>query len=186
MNVKGLKIVSPSTPHDCKGLLKSAVRQDNPIVFLTHKVLGGLKGQVPEGEFTVPIGKAEVKREGDKVTVVASALMLHRALAAAGTLQQNGISIEVIDPRTIIPIDKETIIQSVKKTGRLVVMDEEPITGSWASEVAAIVAEEAFDYLDGPIRRVCAPDTPIPFSPVLERYWMPSEETLIKAIREIV
>lgn len=186
MNVKGLKIVSPSTPYDCKGLLKSAVREDNPVVFLTHKVLGSITGQVPDGEYIVPIGKAEVKREGDRVTVVASALMLHRALAVAKTLEEKGISVEVIDPRTIIPIDKQTIIQSVKKTGRLVVMDEEPVTGSWASEVAAIVAEEAFDYLDAPIRRVCAPDTPIPFSPVLERYWMPSEEALIKTIREIL
>ena len=181
INVKGLKIVSPSTPYDCKGLLKSAVREDNPVVFLTHKVLGSITGQVPDGEYIVPIGKAEVKREGDRVTVVASALMLHRALAVAKTLEEKGI-----DPRTIIPIDKQTIIQSVKKTGRLVVMDEEPVTGSWASEVAAIVAEEAFDYLDAPIRRVCAPDTPIPFSPVLERYWMPSEEALIKTIREIL
>ena len=186
MNVKGLKIVSPSTPYDCKGLLKSAVREDNPVVFLTHKELGSITGQVPDGEYIVPIGKAEVKREGDRVTVVASALMLHRALAVAKTLEEKGISVEVIDPRTIIPIDKQTIIQSVKKTGRLVVMDEEPVTGSWASEVAAIVAEEAFDYLDAPIRRVCAPDTPIPFSPVLERYWMPSEEALIKTIREIL
>ena len=186
INVKGLKIVSPSTPYDCKGLLKSAVREDNPVVFLTHKVLGSITGQVPDGEYIVPIGKAEVKREGDRVTVVASALMLHRALAVAKTLEEKGISVEVIDPRTIIPIDKQTIIQSVKKTGRLVVMDEEPVTGSWASEVAAIVAEEAFDYLDAPIRRVCAPDTPIPFSPVLERYWMPSEEALIKTIREIL
>ena len=186
MNVKGLKIDSPSTPYDCKGLLKSAVREDNPVVFLTHKVLGSITGQVPDGEYIVPIGKAEVKREGDRVTVVASALMLHRALAVAKTLEEKGISVEVIDPRTIIPIDKQTIIQSVKKTGRLVVMDEEPVTGSWASEVAAIVAEEAFDYLDAPIRRVCAPDTPIPFSPVLERYWMPSEEALIKTIREIL
>jgi pyruvate/2-oxoglutarate/acetoin dehydrogenase E1 component len=186
MNVKGLKIVTPSNPCDAKGLLKSAVREDNPVVFLTHKMLQGIKGQIPEGEYTIPIGQAEVKREGDKATVVASALMLHRALAAAKTLEEKGISVEVIDPRTIIPIDKQTIIQSVKKTGRLVVMDEEPKTGSWASEVAAIIAEEAFDYLDAPIKRVCAPDTPIPFSPVLERYWMPSEEALIKTINEII
>jgi len=185
MNIKGLKIVSPSTPYDVKGLLKSAIRQNNPIVFLTHKMLGSMKGQVPEDDYTVPIGKAEVKREGNKVTVVASALMLHRALAVAKTLEEKGISVEVIDPRTIIPIDMQTIIQSVKKTGRLVVMDEEPKTGSWASEIAATVSEEAFDYLDAPVRRVCAPDTPIPFSPVLERYWMPSEEALIGAISEI-
>ena len=186
MNVQGLKIVAPSTPYDAKGLLKAAIREDNPVVFLTHKMLGGVPGQVPEEDFTVPIGKADIKREGKNVTVVALALMVHRALSAAQKLQEKGISIEVIDARTVKPLDKETIFASVKKTGRLVIMDEEPLTGSWASEVAATVVEEAFDYLDAPIKRVCAPDTPIPFSPPLEKYWMPSEEALIKAIEGIM
>jgi pyruvate dehydrogenase E1 component beta subunit len=149
-------------------------------------MLGGVAGQVPEEDYTVPIGKADVKREGKNVTVVALALMVHRALSAAQKLQEKGISIEVIDARTVKPLDKPTIFASVKKTGRLVIMDEEPVTGSWASEVAAVVAEEAFDYLDAPIKRVCAPDTPIPFSPGLEKYWMPSEEALIKAIEGIM
>jgi len=186
MNVQGLKIVAPATPFDAKGLLKAAIREDNPVVFLAHKLLGGVPGQVPEEDFTVPIGQADIKREGKNVTVVALALMVHRALAAAQKLQEKGISVEVIDARTVKPLDKETIFTSVKKTGRLVIMDEEPLTGSWASEVAATVAEEAFDYLDAPIKRVCAPDTPIPFSPPLEKYWMPSEEALIKAIEGIM
>lgn len=185
MNIQGLKIVAPSTPYDAKGLLKSAIRDDNPVAFLTHKMLGGMAGQIPDGEYTVPLGQADIKREGKDVTVVALALMVHRALAAAKKLEEKGISLEVIDPRTVKPLDKQTIIQSVKKTGRLVIFDEEPKTGSWAAEVAAIVAEEAFDYLDAPIKRVCAPDTPIPFSPVLENYWMPSEEALVKAVLEI-
>ena len=186
MAIKGLKIVVPSTPNDAKGLLKSAIREDNPVIFLTHKLLGFIKGYVPDGEYTIPLGQSDIKREGKDVTVVAVALMLHRALAAAVKLQEKGISVEVIDPRTLVPLDKQAIIESVKKTGRLIIMDEEPKTGSWAAEVSAIVAEEAFDYLDAPIKRVCAPDTPIPFSPVLEKFWMPGEDDLIRAVTEIM
>ena len=186
MAIKGLKIVVPSTPYDAKGLLKSAIREDNPVIFLSHKRLGGrLTSQIPDEEYTIPLGQADVKREGTDVTVVATALMVHRALTAASTLQEEGISLEVIDPRTLVPLDKELIIESVKKTGRLVILSEEPRTGSWAAEVSAIIAEEAFDYLDAPIKRVCAPDTPVPFSPVLERFWIPDEQNLIQAIREI-
>lgn len=186
MNIQGLKIVAPSTPYDAKGLLKTSIREDNPVVFLAHKMLGGLIGEVPDGDFTVPLGQAETKREGKDVTVVALSLMVHRAISAAQKLQQKGISIEVIDARTVKPLDKQAIFESVKKTGRLVIMDEEPVTGSWASEVAAIVVEEIFDYLDAPIKRVCAPNTPIPFSPGLEKYWMPSETTLIQTIEGIL
>jgi len=188
MRCTGLKIVVPATPYDAKGLLKSAIREDNPVIFLEHKLLitGGTKGEVPEEEYTIPLGKADIKREGSDVTVVATALMVHRALAAATKLQEKGISIEVVDPRTLVPLDKQTIIDSVKKTGRLVIMDEEPITGSAAGEIAAIVAEEAFDFLDAPIKRVCAPDTPVPFSPPLEKIWMPDEDNLIKAVTEIM
>ena len=187
MSIPGLKIVSPATPYDAKGLLKTAIRDDNPVVFFEHKalLLGGMKGEVPEEEYTVPFGKAAIKREGSDVTAVAIGLMVHRALAAASKLQEKGISIEVIDPRTTVPLDKQAIIDSVKKTGRMVIMDEEPKTGSAASEIAAIVAEEAFDFLDAPIKRVCAPDTPVPFSAVLEKFWMPDEEDLIKAVTEI-
>ena len=186
MAIKGLKLVAPSTPYDAKGLLKAAIREDNPVVMLSHKMVGRLTSEIPDEEYTIPLGKADIKREGSDVTVVAIEFMVHRALAAADKLQQKGISIEVIDPRTLVPLDKETIINSVKKTGRLVIMSEEPMTGSAAAEISAIVAEEAFDFLDAPIKRVCAPDTPIPFSPVLEKFWMPGEEDLIKAVTEIM
>ena len=142
--------------------------------------------EIPEGESNRPLRKADIKREGKDVTVVATALMVHRALKAEDKLQEKGISIEIIDPRTWVPLDKQAVIDSVKKTGRLVIMDEEPKTGSAASEISAIVAEEAFDFLDAPIKRVCAPDTPTPFSSVLEKFWMPDEEDLIKAVTEIV
>ena len=189
MSIPGLKIASPSTPYDAKGLLKSAIRDDNPVIYFIHKkiLLSGIKGEVPEGEYTIPLGKADTKREGSDVTVVAMGLMVHRALAAADKLQkEKGISIEVIDPRTVVPLDKQAIYDSLKKTGRLVIMDEEPKTGSASAEIAALVAEEAFDFLDAPIKRVCAPNTPVPFSPVLENFWMPNEENLIKAISEIM
>ncbi len=186
MAIQGLKLVVASTAYDAKGLLKSAIREDNPVLFLTHKMLGRLTSQVPEEEYTIPLGKADIKREGSDVTVVAIAFMVHRALAAAAKLQQKGISIEVIDPRTLVPLDKQAIIDSVKKTGRLVVMSEESKTASSAGEISSIVAEEAFDFLDAPIKRVCALDTPVPFSPVLEKFWMPDEDDLIKAVTEIM
>jgi pyruvate/2-oxoglutarate/acetoin dehydrogenase E1 component len=187
LRATGLKIVLPSTPYDAKGLIKSAIREDNPVLVSYHLnlIATGLKGKVPDEEYTIPLGKADIKREGSDVTVVATSLMVHRALAAADKLQEKGISVEVIDPRTLMPLDKQTIIDSIKKTGKLVVMDEEPITGSAAGEIVAIIAEEAFDLLDAPIKRVCAPDTPIPFSSVLEKLWMPDEENLIKAVTEI-
>jgi len=186
MTVQGLKLVAPSTPYDAKGLLKSAIREDNPVMFLTHKRLGGIISQVPDEEYLIPLGQADIKREGSDVTVVAIELMVHRALAAAERLQEEGISLEIIDPRTLVPLDKQTIIDSVKKTGRLVIISEEPRTGSAAAEIAATVAEEAFDFLDAPVKRVCAPDTPIPFSPALEKFWLPDENNLIKAVREII
>jgi len=186
MATKGLKLVVASTPYDAKGLLKSAIREDNPVVVLAHKMVGRLTSEVPDEEYTIPLGKADIKREGSDVTVVAIEFMVHRALAAADKLQQKGISIEVIDPRTLVPLDKETIIDSVKKTGRLVIISEEPRTGSAAGEISAIIAEEAFDFLDAPIKRVCAPDTPVPFSPVLEKFWVPDEEDLIRAVTEIM
>jgi len=188
MSIPGLKIVAPSTPYDAKGLIKSAIREDNPVQVFYHKnlILSGLKGEVPEKEYTIPLGKADVKREGSDVTVVATMLMTHRALAAAENLKAKGIDIEVIDPRSLAPLDKETIFKSLKKTGKLVIMVEEPKTGSSASEIAAVVAEEAFDLLKAPIKRVCAPDTAIPFTPALEKVWMPDEDKLIKAVTEIM
>ena len=187
MSVVGLKLITPATPYDAKGLIKSAIRDDDPVVCCYHTLLiaNDLKDEVPEEEYIIPLGKADIKREGSDVTVVATSLMVHRALAAAEKLQEKGISIEVIDPRTLVPLDEQAIIDSVEKTGRLVVMDEEAKTGSAASEIAAVVAEEAFDLLKAPIRRVCAPNTPIPFCPPLEQIWMPSEEELIRAVSEI-
>ncbi|UCB45369.1 MAG: alpha-ketoacid dehydrogenase subunit beta [Spirochaetota bacterium] len=188
MSIPGLKIVSPATPYDAKGLLKSAIRDDNPVIYFEHLalLLGGLKGEVPKEDYTIPLGEADIKKEGSDVTVVAIANMVHVALAAADTLKKDGISVEVIDPRCIVPLDQNTIIESVKKTGKLVIIDEEPKTGSAASEISAVVAEEAMEYLDAPIKRVCAPNTPVPFSPVLEKFWMPDEEKLIKAINSIM
>ena len=187
MAIPGLKIVAPATPYDAKGLIKSAIREDNPVQVLYHikLIFDRLTGEVPEEEYTIPIGVADIKREGKDITVVAVGLMVHRALATATKLQEKGISLEIVDLRSLAPIDKQTIINSVKKTGRLVIMDEEPKTASASAEIAAIVAEEAFDLLDAPIKRVCAPDTPIPFSPSLEKAWMPDEEDLIKAVTEI-
>ena len=188
MSIPGLKIVVPSTPYDAKGLIKSAIREDNPVQVFYHKnlILGGLKGEVPEKEYTIPLGEADVKREGSDVTVIATMLMTHRALAAAEKLKAKGIDVEVIDPRSLAPLDKETIFKSLKKTGKLVIMVEEPKAGSSASEIAAVVVEEAFDLLKAPIKRVCAPDTAIPFTPALEKVWMPDEDKLIKAVTEIM
>jgi len=190
LGIPGLKIVVPSGPLEALGLLKSAIRDDNPVICLHHALLlsrpkkGELTEEEPEGEYIIPLGKAAVKREGRDVTVVATAAMVRRALAAADKLQQKGISVEVVDLRTLVPLDKQTIIDSVKKTGRLVIMDEEVRSASVAGQIAAIIAEEAFDFLDAPIKRVCAPDTPVPYSPVLEKFWMPDEDKLIKAILE--
>lgn len=186
MGVRGLKIVVPSTPYDAKGLLKSSIRDNNPVLFLSHKKLTPIKNQIPDEEYLVPLGKADVKRPGNDVTVVAVAYMVHVALNAAVALEKEGISVEVVDPRTLIPLDKRTILDSVKKTGRAVVISEEPKTGSSAAQVAAMIAEEGFDYLDAPVRTVGCPDTPVPFSPVLERYYVPDEARLIKTIKEIV
>ncbi len=189
MSIPGLKIVLPSNAYDAKGLLKTAIRDDNPVMFFEHKFLmwAGPKSDVPEEEYLIPLGQADIKREGKDVTVVATAAMVTRALNAAETLQkEKGISIEVIDPRTIVPFDKETVLNSVKKTGRLVVFTEECETGSFAGQVAAIVADKGFDYLDAPIKRVNAPDTPVPYGVVLEDYWIPNEEKLIKTINEIL
>ena len=188
MSIPGLKVVVPSSPYDMKGLLKSSIREDNPVIVLEHRMMiaSSKKDRIPDEEYTIPLGKADIKRKGKDASVVAIGYMVNRALAAAEKLQEKGISVEVIDPRTIVPLDKQAIVDSVKKTGKLVIMTEEPKTGGAAGEIAAIVAEEAFDHLDAPIKRVCAPDTPVPYSPPLEKAWMPDEEDLIKAINEVL
>jgi len=186
MHVPGLKVVTPSTPYDAKGLLISSIRDDNPVVFIEHKMLYGIEGEVPEDSYTIPLGKADVKREGTDATVVATMMMVHKALSAAEKLAQDGISVEVVDPRTLSPLDMDTIVESVKKTHRLVVVHEEVKFAGSGAEIAASVAEEAFDYLDAPIKRIGAPFTPVPFSPTLEDAFIPSEEDIISAVKEVV
>ena len=188
MAIPGLKVVMPSTPYDAKGLMKAAIRDDSPVLFMTHAlvILKNIKSQIPDEDYIVPLGKADIKREGSDVTVVATGYMVHRALAAAQKLQEKGISIEIVDPRSLVPLDKEAILKSVKKTGRLVTLTEDPKNGSAGSIIAAMVAEEGFDLLDAPIKRVAAIDTPIPYAPPLEDFYVPQEEGLIKAVTEIV
>jgi len=185
MHVPGLYVAVPSTPYDAKGLLKTAIRGDNPVFFCEHKLLYPIQGEVPKEDYTIPFGTADVKKEGSDVTVIATLYMVHKALNVAEELEKEGISVEVVDPRTLTPLDKKTIVESVKKTGRLVVITEDCKTAGVSAEIAALVAEEAIDYLDAPIKRVAEPDTPIPFSPTLEQYVIPNEKAIIKAIKEI-
>lgn len=186
MHVPGLKVVAPSTAYDAKGLLISSIRDDNPIIFVEHKFIYDLEGEVPEDTYTVPLGKADVKRQGSDVTIIATMAMVHRALEAAEELSKEGISVEVIDPRTLQPLDGETIIESVKKTHKVVIVHEAVKFAGPGAEIAAMIAEEAFDYLDAPIKRVAAPFTPVPFSPVLEQEYIPSKEKIIAAVKEAV
>ena len=186
MHVPGLLVGVPSTPYDAKGLLKTAIRGDNPVMFCEHKLLYPIEGEVPEEEYVLPFGLAEVKREGADVTIVATMFMVHKSLEAAMTLEKEGLSVEVIDPRTLVPLDKDAIKASVKKTGRLVVVSEDCRTAGVTAEIVAVAAEEALDYLDAPIKRVAEPDTPIPFSPPLEKHVIPDEKSIVKAVREII
>jgi acetoin:2,6-dichlorophenolindophenol oxidoreductase subunit beta len=197
-HVPGLKVVCPATAYDAKGLLKSAVRDDNPVLIFEHKLLYGSKGarsekgaispvgEVPEDDYLVPFGKGEIRRSGKDVSIVANLLMLYRALNAAETLSLQGIQAEVIDPRTLVPLDKELILGSVRKTGRLVIVEEDNRTNGWGAEIAAIVADEAFIWLDSPIKRVCAPDVPPPFAPPLEREYVPSEQRIVDAVLSLL
>jgi len=186
IHVPGLYVAAPSTPYDAKGLLKKAIRGSNPVFFCEHKLLYPIEGEVPEEEYLIPFGVADIKREGADVTVVATLYMVHKALNAAEELGGEGISVEVVDPRTLTPLDKQVIINSVKKTGRMVIVSEDCKTAGVSAEIAAVVAEEAIDYLDAPIKRVAEPDTPIPFSPPLEQYVIPDEKAIIKAVKEVV
>lgn len=186
MHTPGLYVVAPSTPVDCKGLLKTAIRDDNPVIFFEHKKLYPDKGEVPDGDFTIPLGVADIKREGKHVTIVAISLMVRRALAVAEKLSAEGIDVEVMDPRTLVPMDWEAIFTSVRKTGRAVIADEGPFTCGAAAEIAARISNDCFDYLDAPVVRVCAKDTPIPFSPPLEDFVIPSEHDIENAVRSVV
>jgi pyruvate/2-oxoglutarate/acetoin dehydrogenase E1 component len=186
VHVPGLIVIQPSTPYDAKGLLKSAIRDDNPVVFIEHKLLYNTTGPVPEEEYLVPIGVADVKRPGRHVTVVATSRMVLFALKAAEELARRGIQAEVIDPRTLKPLDVETIVRSVQKTGRLVVVNEGHLTGGFTAEVAARVQREAFDWLDAPIMQVAAEDVPLPYNGRLELEAIPGEQDIINAVLEVI
>jgi acetoin:2,6-dichlorophenolindophenol oxidoreductase subunit beta len=186
-HVPGLKVIQPSTPHDAKGMLLAAVADPDPVMIFEHKLLYKMKGPVPEGRYTVPIGKAEMRREGTDVTIVATAIMVHRALDAAATLAEEGIEAEVIDLRSLRPMDTPTIIESVKKTGKLVCVYEGVKTLGIGAEIAAAIAEsEAFDYLDAPILRLGGAECPIPYNPELEKAAVPQVNTILHGVRELV
>ncbi|MEE8556735.1 MAG: alpha-ketoacid dehydrogenase subunit beta [Myxococcota bacterium] len=184
--IPGLKTVVPSCPADAKGLLLASIRDDDPVIFCEHKGLYFTKGPCPEGDVEVPLGKADVKRAGEDVTVVAVGKMVGVALDAAQRLSDDEISVEVVDPRTLSPLDEETLLSSLEKTGRLVVVDESTPRCSFATDVAALAADRGFDLLDAPIKRVTAPHSPVPFSPVLEDAFMPGPERVMSAIREVL
>lgn len=184
-HVPGLKVVIPATAADAKGLLKTAIRDSDPVMFFEHKMLYGIRDEVPEADHLVPLGKAVIRKAGTDVTVVAYGLMVHKALRAADVLEQQGIQAEVIDLRTIKPLDKRTVVESVIKTSRLIVVHEACVFGGIGGEIAAIVAKEAFGYLDAPVERLGAPDTPVPFSPTLEDFYIPSEEQIIRTAMDI-
>ena len=177
-HVPGLKVALPSTPYDAKGLLKTAIRDDNPVVFFEDKMMFAVKGPVPDGEYTIPFGVADVKREGEDVTIVATSSMVYVGLEAAELLADEGVSAEVVDPRTLVPLDRETLVASAKKTGRVVVVDEGHTSYGASAELAAAIAEDAFYWLDAPVRRAAAMDVPVPFSPVLEDQTVPTPESV--------
>jgi pyruvate dehydrogenase E1 component beta subunit len=203
MHTPGLKVVVPSTPYDAKGLLISAIRDNNPVLFLEHKALygsaspgggkavgdrsvGELGSEVPDEPYTIPLGAADVKRAGKHVTVVATLLMVHRSLAVARRLAEEGVELEVIDPRSLVPLDANTIFESVRRTHRAVVVSEDVSRAGVGAELAALIAHDAFDYLDAPVERVCAADTPIPFAPRAEAAVIPQEETIYQAVRRVL
>ena len=186
MHIPGLYLAVPSTPYDAKGLMIEAIRNDNPVVFVEHKKLYVEKGDVPEESYTIPFGQAEIKREGSDVTIVATHALVARSLNAAEEAAKEGIDVEIVDPRTLVPLDRAAILESVKKTGRLLVADEGHKTCGVAAEVSAMVAEEAIYYLKAPVARVCSPDTPVPFSPPLEQAYIPDVKDLVPAIKRLM
>ena len=186
VHTPGLIVVTPTTPYDAKGLLNASIKSENPVIFVENKRTMNVKGEVPEEYYTIPFGKADIKREGEDLTIVATQALVYDALRVADDLEDEGISIEVIDPRTLKPLDKETIFKSVEKTGRLIVADESWLLCGVASEISALVAEERLTYLDAPIIRIGAPDTPCPFSPPLEAAYIPGEREIREAIKKIL
>jgi len=186
MNIPGLRLVAPSTPYDAKGLLKTAIREDSPVLFFEPHLLYRVRGPVPEEEYTIPFGRADIKRRGEDVTIVAVSAMVPRAVEAHERLREEGITAEVIDPRTLNPLDIETIVESVKRTNRLITVEYSPKTGGVGAEIAALVVERAFDYLDAPITRVAAPDVPVPVSPPLGRMTVPTVEEIVEAVEALL
>jgi pyruvate/2-oxoglutarate/acetoin dehydrogenase E1 component len=186
VHVPGLKVVLPSTPVDVRGLLWSSIYDDNPVLFFEHRTLYGIKGEVPDEIEPIELGKARIHREGDDVTVVATGRLVHETLAAAKSAEKDGISVEVYDPRTLQPLDEDALIASVRKTNRLVVAHEAVTRMGWGAEVAAVVQEKAFDYLDAPIERVGAKFAPLPFAPVMEEFVIPHAEDVLAAIKRTV
>jgi len=202
MHTPGLKIVFPCTPYEAKGLLKSAIRDDNPVIFLEHKILYGRKNSyfpigdsfekirsffdVPREEYCIPLGKADIKRKGKDITIIATGLMVHKSLLVAEKLSREGIQAEVVDLRSLVPLDKQTVITSVRKTGKVLVVSEDHLTGGVASEISAIICEQAFDYLDAPIERVATLDIPVPFSPVAEDFTIPNEKRIYAAAKRVL
>jgi pyruvate/2-oxoglutarate/acetoin dehydrogenase E1 component len=197
-HIPGLKVICPSTAYDAKGLLKTAIRDDNPVVVFEHKLLYGSKGnraeksalspvgEVPEEEYLIPFGVATIRREGTDITIVATLLMIYRAMEAAVLLEKEGISVEIIDPRTLVPFDYETVINSIKKTSRLMIVEEDTRRNGWGAEVAAQIAEDAIYYLDAPIKRVASYDVPVPFAPVMENFVVPSAQRIVEEARKLM
>lgn len=186
-HVPGLKVVMPSDPEDVKGLLKAAIRDNDPVIFMEHKLLyKRLSGPVPEEEYLIPLGKGAVKREGSDITIIATGAMVRLSLEAAEALERKKVSAEVIDPRTIQPLDEELILSSVEKTGRAVVVHEAPVFGGFGGEIAALLADKAIDFLDGPVKRVGAPFTPIPNWIKMEEYYLPNVEKILDAVKEVI
>lgn len=183
-HIPGLKVVQPATAYDAKGLLKAAIDDDNPVIFYEHKLCYKTTSEVPEEQYSIPLGKADIKRKGTDVTIVATAIMVHKSLEAAVLLEKEGISVEIIDPRTLVPLDEETIVQSVKKTSRLVVVHEAVKRGGFGGEIASMIAEsEAFDYLDAPIQRLGGKAVPIPYNPDLEKAAIPQVNDIVQAVK---
>jgi len=197
-HIPGLKVICPSTAYDAKGLLKTAIRDENPVVVFEHKLLYGSKGtraeksalspvgEVPDEEYLIPFGVAAVRREGKDITIVATLLMIYRALEAAAILEKEGISVEIIDPRTLVPFDYETVINSIKRTTRLMIVEEDTRRNGWGAEVAAQIAEDAIYYLDAPIKRVATYDVPIPFAPIMENFVVPSVQRIVEEARKLM
>jgi acetoin:2,6-dichlorophenolindophenol oxidoreductase subunit beta len=197
-HIPGLKVVCPSTAYDAKGLLKTAIRDENPVVVFEHKLLYGSKGnraeksalspvgEVPDEEYLIPFGVAAIRREGRDITIVSTLLMIYRAMEAAVILEKEGISVEIIDPRTLVPFDYETVINSVKKTSRLMIVEEDTRRNGWGAEVAAQIAEDAIYFLDAPVRRVATYDVPIPFAPVMENFVIPSAQRIVEEARKLM